>query len=213
MDRKSARQQFSEMLGRTRLSDEEYARLRGRPAASRVVWWHRPGTRWAAGGLAACLLLSVLLSPWISTPAPEQGEAQVASEAVPTIVQRISVEVVTNHIHTKPLDLATDSFRELADQFEQLDFRIRNPGFLTSEQLQLLGARYCTLQGRIATHILLRNAEGQFVSHYQAAYHPAFFGDIPDIDEGEQPLRVTDRGFSVDVWREEGLLMARAGAM
>lgn len=213
MDRKSAREQFSDLLGRTRLSDEEYARLRGGPARNRTVWWRRPGPRWAVGGLAACLLLSALLFPLMLAPGPDEVAVQSAAGEVPATVQRISMEVVTNHIHTKPMDHATSSFPELAEQLDQLDFRIRDPRHLTAEQLQLLGARYCTLQGRIATHILFRGAEGHIISHYQAAYHPAFFGEIPDIGEGEQPLRVTDRGFTVEVWREDGLLMARASAM
>lgn len=207
MDRKPSREQFADLLGRMRLSDEEYVSLQRRSnrSARPRAWWSRPVVQRLAVACVGVLAVAAVLL-WAVLP----GRGALPGETTHEVARRVSSEVITNHIHPKPLDLETGSVRMLADRFEQLDFRIQDSRYLSGQGLKLLGGRYCTLQGRIATQILFRGPGGEAVSHYQAAYHPDVYGDIPEFGHHDAPMRITDRGYAVEIWREQGLLMAKA---
>jgi hypothetical protein len=48
------------------------------------------------------------------------------------------------------------------------------------------------------------------VTHYQAAYDESRFGPLPDISLQQRPIVLAERGYAVEIWRESGLVMARA---
>ncbi len=76
--------------------------------------------------------------------------------------------------------------------------------------LSLLGARYCTLQGVIATQLMFSDEKGGLVTFYQAAYDPERFGPLPDINQAQQPVSVVKSGVEIQMWVEQGVVIAQA---
>lgn len=164
------------------------------------------GRQWRrAPGLAAvAALVAVLSFAVMSWVGPRTAD--------PDLLLRIADEVAANHLHTKPLEVRTGSLAELRRYFGRLDFkpaetRQRDP------DLQLLGGRYCSLQGVAAAQLRLRNpATGTVETLYQAQYKPRVFGVLPHLEKGEAPAVVHARGIEVRIWVERGLVFAATRA-
>ncbi len=216
MNKDSPRNQFRRLLEKEQLSDHQYEQLQAvaqrATARDRMAWRPR-----LAMAMAACLVLALGLQVSMYSVRDNAATDTVSGTlagGTPSdheVAERITREVLTNHIHIKTLDRESDSLQELADHFNQLNFRIQPSVYLADGTLYLVGGRYCTLQGNIATHLVYRAEAGHTVSHYQAAYDPAQFGGgLPDVTNAQQPWLVSDRGYQVEIWQERGLVMAKA---
>jgi hypothetical protein len=129
-----------------------------------------------------------------------------------SIQERIAHEVLTNHLKIKALDIETDSIAELQNYFSRLEF---SPFFSTQLNLsdfKLLGGRYCTLQGVIASQLRLLSRQGEMVTYYQAHYDEKHFGHLPDIDRGDRPHIIYERGFLMTIWKEKNVVTVLANA-
>jgi hypothetical protein len=122
---------------------------------------------------------------------------------------RIAEEVAANHLHLKPLEIETGSISDIRDYFTQLDFRPVESEMMILDALELVGGRYCSVQGVTATQLRLRDAEESTSrTLYQVPYEPDRFGPLPQIEAGQYPLMLTARGLDVAVWVEKGILFA-----
>jgi len=126
------------------------------------------------------------------------------------IQQRIAHEVLTNHLKIKPLDVETNSITQVRTYFDRLDFAPQLSKQISDESAELLGGRYCTLQGAIAAQLRFKLPSGEVMTFYQAAYDPKRFGQLPDAEHGEPALQLKERGFHMRLWREYGLVMVTA---
>jgi len=222
MTRQPVKSLLKDKLSRENLSDEEYARLeklmQNHQRNPVFTWYRRPQIGIA---LAACLLLVVVLlmrSTYFSPSSPaDTSNVQLVPAAEDMLVShpsaaRIAKEVLTNHIYIKQMDIETDSIEVVRTNFDRLDFALQISNLMSQDILTLLGARYCTLQGFIATQLLFQTPNGEKVTHYQAAYDETRFGPLPDISLQQPPIILAERGYTVEIWREAGLVMARAQA-
>jgi hypothetical protein len=73
--------------------------------------------------------------------------------------------------------------------------------------LQLIGGRYCSLQGITAAQLRMKQGEN-LQTLYETEYVPDVFGDLPILEKGEEPQVVYAKGIKVKVWVEKGLLFA-----
>lgn len=73
---------------------------------------------------------------------------------------------------------------------------------------ELLGGRYCSIQGGIAAQLRPRDAQGHIQTLYQTRYDAARLGPVPDLAKGESPVRLMARGVVVRIWRDGGVLFA-----
>ncbi len=153
--------------------------------------------------IAAAMILVIITSLFVM-------RIFTVTEPEPNVSQMIAEEVATNHIIIKHPDLETSSMEEIRVFFDRLDFVPAGSELIDWTSYVLRGARYCTLQGKIAAHLMFDSPLGDNVSHYQAAYDPVRFGPLPDIDNNEAPWVITNRGVEVEIWVERDLLMARA---
>lgn len=192
------RPQLKRILEAERLDDSQFGELRQllNTAESRVV-----ASRWRwtwPASVAAALLL--VLGVWFT--------GQTGGSVIPS---RIAEEVTTNHIHLHPLDIRTSSMRRVREELDRLNFVPVVPFTANREHLTLQGARYCTLQGVIATQLMFEDEDGALTTYYQAAYDPERFGRLPDI-ERRQPLTLVKQGVEVLIWVEHGVVMAQASS-
>ena len=136
---------------------------------------------------------------------------QFPGKNIADMPQMIAKEVVKNHLKLKPMEVTTGSISEVRRYFSRLDFMPIESRLLVSTDLQLIGGRYCSIQGVTAAQLRLQQGEN-LQTLYQTEYLPEVFGDLPRLDKGEQPLSVYSRGIRVEIWVEKDLLFALTDA-
>ena len=122
----------------------------------------------------------------------------------------IAEEVVHNHLKMKPLEVTSHSLQDLRAYFSQLDFPLRETNIISGSNLNLLGGRYCSIQGITAAQLRLRDEKtGDLETLYQAPYNKEMFRELPNLEQGQAPVRHFINGIGVDIWVEKGILFAR----
>jgi hypothetical protein len=193
------RQAVRQHLNSQHLSESDLQRLQqltpSRPPARRRM-------AWSLAAFASVLLLAASISLsflW-------------QNHKVDNIAQRIAEEVALNHLKLRPLDVEADQISALAAYFTRLDFAVRDSSLITETGgMRLLGGRYCSVLAAPAAQLHLQRAQGEVLTLYEAAYDPQTFQNLPNLDQGEQPLVLYARGIRVSIWVEKGLLFALAG--
>ena len=194
-DSDNLRDQLRAMLESESLTEAEYAAMPRADAVTPVSSWRR----YSLGvSLAAGVLLAVVtLFSWPSHPGNNAP-----------VLARVAEEVRVNHVRIKPLDVAASSYEVLRRDLPLLDFVLQTPRAIPGMgDLKLVGGRYCTLQGVMATQLVFEDAEGNRVTMYQAGYDVARFGRIPEMDA---PASLSDHGLDISVWQQEGVVLAMA---
>ena len=73
--------------------------------------------------------------------------------------------------------------------FSELDFRPVNSSLISDQfalqESSMLGGRYCSIKGIAAAQLRYQNASQGVSTLYEVAYDRAVFGDVPNIDGGE----------------------------
>ena len=178
------------------LSDDQLCRLESlvKPAAPVSV------RRLSVIPLAAAAAVVVFLLAYLLTPLLiEQGDVR----------ERIALEVAGNHIKLKPLEVETGSIEGVRDYFEKLDFMPVSSVVVSRSGLELIGGRYCSLQGVTAAQLRVQQPGSDDVQTlYQTEYIRDVFSDMPVIEEGGEPVELYVKGIKVKIWVEKGLLFA-----
>jgi hypothetical protein len=125
------------------------------------------------------------------------------------LVAEIAAEVVDNHLHMKPLEIEGNELVGIRAYFNRLDFQPIESRYLADIGLDLLGGRYCSLQSITAAQLRFKSiGSDKLHTLYQVGYDPAVFKALPNLDEGDQPVSVFDKGVKVTIWVEKGVLLA-----
>lgn len=123
--------------------------------------------------------------------------------------ERIATEVAKNHIKLKPLEIETNSIEDIRSYFNKLDFIPINSKLVNQFGLELIGGRYCSLQGITAAQLRVREPGSTTVQTlYQTEYRKDIFEDMPKLEEGDEPVDIYIKGIKVKIWVEKGLLFA-----
>ena len=156
--------------------------------------------QYTVGMLSACaLFIAVVMVTFYANPRQNP------------LVLAIANEVVENHLKLKPLDIQTNSFTDIRGFFTLVDFAPRTSTTLANQfsisTQDLLGGRYCSIQGTTAAQLRFQPDDHRLNTFYQVAYDATKYGEIPNINEGEMPLSVVVKGLNVAMWVESDLLM------
>jgi hypothetical protein len=158
----------------------------------------KPIYPFAIAGAFVAFILAFMLSPLVI----EQGN----------ISERIALEVVTNHIKLKPLEIETSSMGDIRNYFKKLDFLPVNSQLVNDAGLKLIGGRYCSLQGVTAAQLRVKKPNSNVVQTlYQTEYRKDIFENMPQLEEGERPVSIYVKGIKVKIWVEKGVLFALTG--
>lgn len=169
---------------------EATPRLRLRAGTAFGPGW-APTALATAGVLAAACVLVVVTLPLVRghTPAEEAFAALVPAE------------IALNHEKQLDSEWATGDLGVLAGHMPKLDFVPRWPEELPATW-SLAGGRYCSVGGRIAAQLHLRDAAGRAATLYAFRNSDAFSG----LATGARRID----GTSVRLWREGGLVFGLA---
>ena len=146
-------------------------------------------------GAVAAFLLVFLLTPLVI----EQADVR----------ERIALEVASNHIKLKPLEIEISNIEGIRDYFTKLDFMPVNSRLVGDAGLEIIGGRYCSLQGITAVQLRVKKPGSDVVQTlYQTEYRKDIFENMPLLEEGDEPVDIYVKGIKVKLWVEKGLLFA-----
>ncbi len=155
--------------------------------------------RFARFLLAAAAVVALFLLPLSFLDSERVG--MPGAEPLASSILR---EVALNHNKNLGVEFPADGYAELRQQMGELDFSLRAPRRVADRGLEMIGGRYCSIQGRLAAQIKLQYDGGRILTLYQTAIDE-FFEGLPEF------MREED-GVQIRVWREDGLLFALAGS-
>ncbi len=145
--------------------------------------------RWPLSAVAAAML-AIVLSVWFYRPGPA--------------VERVVAEIAYNHNQAIAVEVESGSIPVLDRQLSRLEFALIASARLPESEWQLLGGRYCMINGRLAAQIKVRQlSKDRIYTLYQAS-----------LPKGLSNLNATEQladGVRVRLWREQGLLLGLAG--
>jgi hypothetical protein len=190
------KQQVQNQMDQVQLDDSQFVALEKLMANSNqkgTKEYRRPWVPLAAAGMFLFALVTAFMA------------LQLTKDPLLTMPQQIAEEVVNNHLNLKPLEVKTGSINAVRGYFTKLDFMPVESSLQALNNLQLIGGRYCSLQGITAAQLRMKQGEN-LQTLYETEYLPDVFGDIPSLENDEAPLVVYAKGIKVKVWVEKGLL-------
>ena len=184
----------SQQLSKIQLRELLDLQQRYQPADRRMT--HRG---WFVAAAASSLLIALVVGLMQVNPVGFQQD----------LVAEIAAEVVDNHLHMKPLEIEGNELAGIRAYFDRLDFQPIESRYLADIGLDLLGGRYCSLQSVTAAQLRFKSlGSDKLHTLYQVGYDPAVFKTLPNLDEGDQPISVFNKGVKVTIWVEKGVLLA-----
>lgn len=158
----------------------------------------RQVSRWVITVLVASIVLLVL---------PRYFGVGLFQPATP---RDIAEEVAKNHLKMKPLEIETQSMAGIERYFTALDFSPINSRQFALSRGQLLGGRYCSIQGVTAAQLRYRDEQGRKITLYETPYDPKRLPALPHVEKGEAPLMLYVSGLEISLWVEKDLLLVSA---
>jgi len=150
--------------------------------------------------MASALLLSFILSFYY---------IQSVDFSTLSIEQRIAEEVAKNHLKLKPLEIKSNTLQGLSSYFKQLNFSPVNPNSISLSKQNLLGGRYCSIQGVTALQLRMINKKTNKVQTlYETEYDKLVFKHFPEMSKSGEPVTVYVKGMKIDMWVEKDILFA-----
>jgi len=125
----------------------------------------------------------------------------------PPLSQRIMNEIAYNHKQDMPIEVTSDSIDDIRKYLNKLSFPIISPEALKMPNWKFLGGRYCSINGKLAAQLKIKNLKDNNVyTLYQASTEAG-------IDKSGK-VRLTEMidGIGVSIWREKGLLLGLASS-
>ena len=162
---------------------------------------NKPNSFFSTRAIAAVLMLSLALGMFWSFGVNHQAD----------VSRLIAEEVSYNHLKMKPMEVSSTSLIDVRAYFNELEFSLSASEFVANSNLQLIGGRYCSIQGETAAQLRMQDKEtGNIQLVYQAPYDKELFRKLPQLQEGQDPVRHFVNGIGVDVWVKKGILFARS---
>ncbi|MCF6236663.1 MAG: hypothetical protein L3J70_09885 [Gammaproteobacteria bacterium] len=174
------------------LSPEILARMRamtGTQSQKKHGLWQASKYFAIAASCALVILTGVQLTNFSQTSGDE-------------LIVRVAQEVAMNHNKQLASEFISDNYSKLAATMDKLDFIIKSPEQLKDSEYQLLGARYCSIQGRIAAQINLVNQHGESMTLYVTQLNDAL-SVLQNKSQSHENLLISN-------WHENGLFYSLA---
>lgn len=115
--------------------------------------------------------------------------------------QSLANEVVYNHNKNLESEILSDKVDMIQEKLAKLDFKLSKLESLGLSAYKLVGARYCSIQGKLAAQLKLKHKDtGKRATLYQA-YHPKL-----EIGDTEYQIEKA----SVRSWKQDGMVFSIA---
>ncbi len=187
-----------EKLAELRALGDETSPRRGRENADETASWTRRQFVVHRRLLAAIalLLIGAFVLGRISHPA-SSGDLNNA-----VLARAIGREIAMNHKKQLNLEFAAADYASLQPQMSKLDFALAPPEDPAVAQLQVIGARYCSIQGQLAAQIRAHDRAGLVYTLYQTK--------LNDKLRSATSSELKAEGVRIRLWKEKGLFYGLA---
>lgn len=163
------------------LTDHQFSRLDDLQKEGEWRWYLKPAF---LGAAVATLLIFLIYRPELSSQ------------------KNIFKEVVKNHKKGMPSEVLSSNYTVLNEAMDKLDFKIVSSSYI-NKNFKTIGARYCSVQGKIAAQIRLQNIQTKsFYTLYQ--YLPP---RTDKVKEGQQVVKDVE----AKIWKEGEVMFVLAG--
>ncbi len=113
-------------------------------------------------------------------------------------------EIAYNHNKQMAMEVTTPELIKITGYLSQLGFSLIKSRHLPDNEWELLGGRYCSIQGKLAAQLKLRNlSDNGIYTFYQAL--------LPDAMTNLKQHESYVDGVKVSLWQENNLLLGLAG--
>ncbi len=117
--------------------------------------------------------------------------------------QRVLAEIALNHGKQLGVEVASADFAEVSTAMDRLDFPLRPPVSIRGS-FDLVGGRYCSIQGALAAQLKLRDRKDGAV---HTLYATALTPELADIAD----RAVTYEGIPIRLWSDGTIFFGLAG--
>lgn len=114
-------------------------------------------------------------------------------------------EIAYNHNKNLDVEIQSSSLVKVRKYLSKLDFPIISSERLSHDTWELIGGRYCSLQGQFAAQLIVRNKATQANCTLYQLKIPTNITEVSGFSENFKS------GVKVNLWIENGLLLALAG--
>lgn len=151
-----------------------------------IPWWRK---RQSMLTIAAVVILTIFLSFFMGSHLGQRNE----------ISYIIAQEVAKNHEKLLRPEVITSKYEEVQGYLTRMDVSIK-PGKEFLQKFELIGGRYCSVQGELATQLKVRDLQsGRISSLYVCSDRK-----VQDV----KPVTHQIKEHDVEIWRETGRLFA-----
>lgn len=119
------------------------------------------------------------------------------------IEKRIVDEIAMNHKKELKVEFETANLIELQTELDKLDFNLSKAGPFIAANYELIGGRYCSIQGNLAAQLKIRN---KHTNSFETLYVTDLSPELQKVDDTD----VNSEGVSIKIWKEDGLLYGTA---
>ncbi|MEH6443112.1 MAG: hypothetical protein V7784_04360 [Oceanospirillaceae bacterium] len=149
------------------------------------------------------------------THAPIKVISAIAASAVLAVVgylffltgqdySAISKQIAYNHNSKMQMEVFSPELQTVQGHLNKLGFDLISSSKINKDTWQLIGGRYCNINGKIAAQMKLRHSETKAIYTF---YQAKVAGNVIDNLNGDE---TAVDGVKIKLWREKGLLMGLA---
>jgi len=120
------------------------------------------------------------------------------------LAERITKEILLNHQKQFNIEFQGNNINELRTHMQKLDFNLIQSNRITELGLEIIGTRYCSIQGEIAAQIKLKDNVGNIYTLYETALKE----NLKKLTDEEK----TVNGLAVSTWSEHGVFFGLVGS-
>jgi len=122
------------------------------------------------------------------------------------IREQIAKEIAYNHSKQMMLEISSSDLNSVAAYLSELDFTLITSPRVEQMALQLVGGRYCSIQGKLAAQLRIEDKTSKIAHTYYQAI-------IPDnLDLTATTYSTWIKGTHVELWVEGDLLLGLASS-
>ncbi|WP_067520673.1 hypothetical protein [Endozoicomonas ascidiicola] len=120
------------------------------------------------------------------------------------LTEQVVNEVAYNHNKQMAMEVQSSQLDQVAGYLSQLGFPLIGSKYLPSNQWELLGGRYCSIQGKLAAQLKLRNRQNNRIYTFYQSLLPEPMASLKRYESYVDGIRVS-------LWQENNLLLGLAG--
>ncbi len=118
------------------------------------------------------------------------------------LILRVAQEVALNHNKNLATEFGANNYADLSMTMDKLDFDLKAPRRISMASFNVLGARYCSIQGEIAGQIKLQDNAGEILTLYVTKSNDALATLHNRVQERDSLL--------ISNWQEDSLFFSLA---